>query len=123
MHCRAGDMHSGGFIRPNSCSAGEDDSEATDWSFVSQTRPRFYGYSQLGGQGTDGQGCWHSAEQPTAPERHLRTHPFNSRRSNVRLSEIGPTGGFIHFSFLLPPARGCTKIPRCTVILLKPRGA
>lgn len=86
-------------------------------------RHRFHGCSQLGGQGASAQGCWRGAEQPTAPERHLRTRLFNSRRSSVRSSEIGPSRGFILFSFPLPPARGCAKIPRCSVISLKLRGA
>lgn len=120
-HRRTGDLHQGGFIGPGSRSAGEDDSEATGWFFLPQTRRRFHGCSQLGGQGAGGQGCWSSAEQPTAPERHLRTRLFNSRRSSIRSSEIGPAGGFIHFSFPLPPARGCAKIP-CRSHLTKAEG-
>lgn len=70
-----------------------------------------------------GRGCWWGAQQPTTPERHLGTHLLNSGSNSVGLSEIGPTGGFIHFSFPLRPARGCAKIRRHTVISLKPRGA
>lgn len=70
-----------------------------------------------------GRGCWWGAQQPTTPERHLGTHLLNSGSSSIRLSEIGPAGGFIHFSFPLHPARGCAKIRRHTVISLKPRGA
>lgn len=122
MHCGAGGLHSGGFIGHDSCSAGEGNPEARDWFYLSGTRPRFHGSSQLGGWGQGGQGCWHGADQPTTLERHLRTRLSNSRRSSVRSSEIGPTGGFIHFSFPLPPARGCAMAPRRTVIPLKPRG-
>lgn len=123
VHHRAGVLHSKGFIRPTVVLLERMTLKLHAVFSPSWARPRFHRYSQLGGQGASGQGYWCSAMQPPTPERHLGTHLFNSRNSTVRLREIGPAGGFINFSFPLPPAGGCAKIPRHTVISLKPRGA
>lgn len=65
--------------------------------------------------------AWWPGNWPTTLKRRFRTCTLNSRRNSVASREIGPTKGFINFSFPLPPDRGCAEILR--VILLKPRGA